>query len=282
MKIILSRKGFDSECGGYPSPILPDGRLISLPIPSSSFNPNSTHYSDLCLDENTTYSDLMQKLSITPKLNKKDVKGRDAECHLDPDIYRDIIPRMIGWKPLFGQIDAAQTHLFNKRVNEGDLFLFFGWFRKVIQSDGTYRFDENNHGIHIIFGYLQIGEIVRIRAETTVPEWMNYHPHTFDKSRVKNNTVYIAREILNDSDTVPGAGVFRYDDSLVLTKRGFSRSKWCLPECIRGKRISYHNSKSWQPDYFQSTARGQEFVIEENIGIEEWANKLIYDNHNRR
>ena len=34
MKIILSRKGFDSSLGGYPSPIFPDGKLCSIPIPS--------------------------------------------------------------------------------------------------------------------------------------------------------------------------------------------------------------------------------------------------------
>ena len=33
MKIILSRKGFDSDFGGYPSLIMPEGRTISLPIP---------------------------------------------------------------------------------------------------------------------------------------------------------------------------------------------------------------------------------------------------------
>lgn len=37
MKIILSRKGFDSSYGGYPSPILPDGSLLSIPIPSMRF-----------------------------------------------------------------------------------------------------------------------------------------------------------------------------------------------------------------------------------------------------
>ena len=36
MKVILSRKGFDSSYGGIPSPILPDGRLVSFPIPSPS------------------------------------------------------------------------------------------------------------------------------------------------------------------------------------------------------------------------------------------------------
>ncbi len=47
MKVILSRKGFDSQYGGKPSPILPDGRLISLPIPSQD---DKLRYSDLSLD----------------------------------------------------------------------------------------------------------------------------------------------------------------------------------------------------------------------------------------
>ncbi|WP_121240714.1 hypothetical protein [Sulfurisoma sediminicola] len=38
MKLILSRKGFDSAAGGIASPILPDGRMISLPIPSQADN----------------------------------------------------------------------------------------------------------------------------------------------------------------------------------------------------------------------------------------------------
>ncbi len=37
MKIILSRKGFDGTYGGYPSPIFPDGRMLSMPIPDSVF-----------------------------------------------------------------------------------------------------------------------------------------------------------------------------------------------------------------------------------------------------
>jgi len=36
MKVILSRKGFDSGYGGFPSPVLPDGTMLSLPIPVSS------------------------------------------------------------------------------------------------------------------------------------------------------------------------------------------------------------------------------------------------------
>ena len=35
MKIILSRKGFDSSNGGCASPIMPDGTLLSMPIPTN-------------------------------------------------------------------------------------------------------------------------------------------------------------------------------------------------------------------------------------------------------
>jgi len=44
MKVILSRKGFDSGTGGYPSPILPDGTLLSLPIPDAT---SDIKYSDI-------------------------------------------------------------------------------------------------------------------------------------------------------------------------------------------------------------------------------------------
>ena len=54
MKIILSRKGFDSSNGGIPSPILPDGTLLSLPIPAKldtisfdDLNYNGVLYSDI-------------------------------------------------------------------------------------------------------------------------------------------------------------------------------------------------------------------------------------------
>ena len=34
MKVILSRKGFDSVNGKMPSAIMPNGDLVSMPIPS--------------------------------------------------------------------------------------------------------------------------------------------------------------------------------------------------------------------------------------------------------
>lgn len=112
MKVILSRKGLDSEYGGYPSPILPDGQMVSLPIPVE----DETRYSDLRID-NETYYDLMKQLS--PKIRSNGRWGeltKETRCHVDPDIYEDILPRYKDWKPCFGQIDAAQSHLANQSV----------------------------------------------------------------------------------------------------------------------------------------------------------------------
>lgn len=38
MKVILSKKGMDSMSGGMASPILPDGTLLSFPIPDNISN----------------------------------------------------------------------------------------------------------------------------------------------------------------------------------------------------------------------------------------------------
>ena len=122
MRVILSRKGFDSANGGYPGPILPDGRLISLPIPSS----DNICYSDLRIDNKNTYFDLMKQLKGKVKYNGSwHELNSSIQCHLDPDVYKQIVSRDKDWMPSFGQINASQTHLKNKGVKEGDIFLFF-------------------------------------------------------------------------------------------------------------------------------------------------------------
>ena len=54
MKIILSRKGFDTQYGGIPNLILPDGKLIYFPIGDkiskikySDIQPNIVGYNNL-------------------------------------------------------------------------------------------------------------------------------------------------------------------------------------------------------------------------------------------
>lgn len=191
MKVILSRKGFDSKYGGYPSPVLPDGRMVSLPIPVS----DGICYSSLTLDD-STYYELMRQLK--PRIRhsgKWHELSEDTECHLDPDICRDMMPRQREWRACFGQVDAAQSHLENENVGVGDLFLFFGWFRRAEKARKRLKFIGPH--LQVIFGYLQIGQIVPCDGAYRAPEWMCSHPHLLEKRRKKRTTPYTLPVILS-------------------------------------------------------------------------------------
>lgn len=280
MKIILSRKGFDSANGGQASPIFPNGDMLSLPIPDEYDN---IGYSDLKHEKYKSYYNLIKILgsNYIKKKNKRKLITENTKCHLDPDLIKSVLERKEGWKPTFGQSKQAQSHLENQGIKEGDLFLFFGWFRKTIFKNNKLIYDpKDREGRHIIFGYLQIGEILKINKESKIPKWLEYHPHinNMERRKSKNNTIYIARNNLTWNRTISGGGHFTFDESLVLTKEGYSRSKWDLPEIFKKGEISYHSNKSWKTGYFQSAGRGQEFVIQDNIDIENWAKGLIQKN----
>jgi len=284
MKVILSRKGFDSERGGYASPILPDARLLSLPIPNT---PDSSRYCELKLTPSMTYYDLMRELNKKKYIKyiaPGDTKSRwhnlelGTECHLDPDIYPGVIERHKDWRPLFGQCGAAQTILDKHNIQKGDIFLFFGRFKKTQSVFGKLKFDPSDKDRHIIFGYFQIDEKILISGKINIYEWIRYHSHISRSDGRRNNTVYIASETLSWNAHLPGAGVFKFDRSLVLTKEGHSCSRWQLPSFFKGLNISYHDLNSWKDGYFQSRSRGQEFVIEESEEVENWVKDLIARN----
>ncbi|ODS35342.1 hypothetical protein BEH94_04025 [Candidatus Altiarchaeales archaeon WOR_SM1_SCG] len=281
MKIILSRKGFDSAYGGYPSPILPNNKMISLPIPCER---DFTKYSDLKIDDETYYY-LMKQLKSKIRYQKKLRElTKNTKCHLDPDICKEVIERCENWKPCFGQINGAQTHLRNEGVKEDDLFLFFGWFKRTKFENGSLKFDEHEPDLHIIFGYLQIGEKKQVNNGTKIPDWMQNHPHAREEYRKisnrksNNNKIYVARDNLTWDESKSGAGVFKFNEKLILTKTGFSRSRWELPEFFKKAIISYHSEESWKKEYFQSAPIGQEFIIKDNGEVENWAKEIINNN----
>ena len=124
MKIIFSRKGFDSAAGGVPSPIVA-GRPVSLPIPTKM--PSPLQFADLAGDVPALVADLT-KGKVAP--------GRN--CHLDPDIDPTHCSRQSGWRGALGQDGAAQGHLAKQQVQPGDLFLFWGLFRPVDKLAGKW------------------------------------------------------------------------------------------------------------------------------------------------
>lgn len=60
MKIILSRKGFDAGYGGIASPVLPDGTLLSLPIPTTEVG---ISYNELSAYEDVSYQEIIKQLT---------------------------------------------------------------------------------------------------------------------------------------------------------------------------------------------------------------------------
>lgn len=265
MKIILSRKGFDSSTGGNPSPIFSDSSMVSLFIPSDVDDKAGFAYSEIKTrieGENYTYLDVFRKRKIY-NLSKKKMKIRideKTQCHLDPDLKRETMQteRKREWRPIFGQDGNAQSHLAKCDVGPDDLFVFYGWFRG---NDGK--------DIHAIFGYLQVGKKIELPGKKEALEsWMLYHPHANPEGKVinaRNNCIYVAKEKLSFDKTLPGAGVFRkINSSLILTREGESRSKWItLPFTHTGFRqeyVSHHKD-----------AKNLE-------SAEEWARNLIEKN----
>lgn len=270
LKIIISRKGFDAENGGTASPVMPDGAMLSMPIPQDF---DECEYSQISY-RGKTYAEIWDDL-------KKTKKGYSPRCHLDPDLRKNIrtdVPE--GWKPMFGQCDGAETHLENNNVGVGDVFLFFGWFKKAEEKNGKLSYKKGEKDFHALYGFLQIGEIVRGEGVSM----FRWHPHS--RYIGSNNTLYVASEklIINGDDTgLPGAGTFIFSDELVLTMPGMPKSRWKLPEFFKEVRISHHSPESFKPEgYFQSVRIGQEFVVSESDAVTGWAKEIIVNHFDWR
>lgn len=266
MKVILSRKGMDSRAGGIPSPILPDGTLLSLPIPEHS---GGVPYEKLSF-HGQPYREIICHLQPNFDFDK------NPACHLDPDIYNEIEGRPAEWKPAFGQCDASARHLDKLDVGVGDVFLFYGMFRQTeYDSQGLLHYVRSAPILHIIYGYLVVGEVLRETAD--IKSRYGWHPHALDAERAYNR-LYI-----------PSAyGTLPYDKRLILTKPGQQKRRvWELPGFFAEDGISI----SWQGQNrpvlcgnhaeLESACRGQEFVIttptpELEQKLERWVEDLIH------
>ena len=127
MRIIFSRKGFDSSAGGGPSPIV-NGAPLTLPIPAGTAS-------------RTTYGDIGLG-SHAAKASRGKLGAGDL-CHHDPMFLDD-------GTCVFGQCGAAQTHLERQGVGTGDVFVFFGLFAE----------EETGEPHHRIFAYLKVEQTI--------------------------------------------------------------------------------------------------------------------------
>lgn len=240
MRIVFSRKGFDSAAGGGPSPIV-EGRPVSLPIPDTK-GLAPRNYAQRGLG---TLVGPASRGRLSP----------DDLCHDDPMFLPDD-------RCIFGQCGGAQTHLDREGVGVGDVFLFFGWFAGDGQPDH-----------HRLFGYLAVDRIVRL-ATASEEDRRHFadmgHPHAFGfHHAMRNDTLYVGR----------GAAAKHASEMLRLTRDDRSRTHWRVPEWLGEVGLSYHRDPNrWTaPGHLATVAQGQEFVadIGDRADAREWLDDII-------
>jgi len=118
--------------------------LISLPIPGGGCG---RRYDAIEWAPGKTLASLMSELGI----------GDPGLAHHDPDLDEAALRRASGWRPLFGQAEKASKHLINQGVGPGDIFLFFGRFRRTQMSAHGIEF--TGRSFHVIWGLLEVDEV---------------------------------------------------------------------------------------------------------------------------
>lgn len=238
MKVVFSRKGFDSAAGGVPSPII-NGRPVSIPIPAT--RRSETTYGHLGLGN-------LVRIITKNRYTEKNL------CHYDPMFHGD--------KCAFGQAGAAQGHLANNYVGVGDVFLFFGLFS---EEDGS-----NRH--HRIFGYLNVEDVLHLGANPTLKDqpwgFKIRHPHTIGEWN-PNNTIYCGRgQTARTRDlelrlSVAGSQVSTWTVPSWLRDTGLT---------YHGKRERWS-----EPNILQVVGRGQEFItdITDNAEANAWLEMIL-------
>lgn len=216
-----------------------------------------------------TYQQIIQQIHPTFDFQKHPF------CHLDPDVYGVLKNKHAGWKPAFGQYEIPAKHLDGQGVDVGDVFLFYGMFRKTeALPNGTLHFVKGAPIQHIIYGYMVVSEI--LKDQDKIKELYPWHPHAASTEH-PDNRLYLATDY----------GVFENRDSLLLSKPGQpNRRLWNLPAFCASRDIFI----SWQGKNtpvlvnghaeLNSACRGQEFVItaktpELEKELRKWAESLI-------
>jgi len=238
MRVVFSRKGFDSAAGKVPSPIV-DGEPISLPIPTR-------------WRSETTY-----RLAGLAEIVERTTKGRiagDDLCHEDPMFSNG------RWA--FGQTGAAQSHLERNGVGVGDVFLFFGLFAS----------DDRSSRHHRIFGYMEVEEVRRLGrlpSKSDSPKgFLRRHPHTIGEWN-ENNSLYLGRGAKSRTAhpflrlTKPGDRVSTWSVPAWLKAVGLTY---------------HSNPMRWTSDgELHVASRGQEFVanIGDKTAPREWLRAVL-------
>ena len=255
-KIILSRKGFDSQNGGFPSPVFPDGTMFSIPIPGKL---NRETYKDLDFKyNNIPISEILNDITnrsirINGIRKNADYTETKFRCHYDPQTINNFFT--------LGQTGSALSHLNKQNVGKGDVFVFYGLFRKVEFNQKNNKWKYKDKPFHCIFGYMKVKDIIEIKNKQ-----FNIEKYPFFK-----NHPHLQPDFLNEfpeSKIYIGSTFeyFKFDKKRILTDMDNYKnvSKWKLPINFDfTEYITYIQKMEVKNNscYIQHTGYGQEFVI---------------------
>ena len=127
--------------------------------------------------------------------------------------------------------------------------------------------------LHVIYGYLQIGEILTSKDRIADYHW---HPRaSSEREEISSNTLYLPTERLSFLPDYQGYGVFDYREDRVLTLENHNRGTWkeydfLMPQNTYGKR---KNAAKEQGLYYSGI--WQEFVVFETEGLMDWVKSII-------
>jgi len=280
MKIIFSKKGFDSCYGGYPNIIDEKGNFIIIPIPLSQEEQSSAKYKGQFYNEIKCYEksiyEYMKENNIQKIKNGKaepiSINNEDIPCHADPNIH-NFFKCEKSFSGSLGQIKSALKQLTNCKVEKDDIFLFYSWFKDK----------ESHQDKQIIWGYLKIDNIIKNPQKLSEEErtklfndnsWLRYQPHWTNSDYYKSfeNYIYIGTKFK----------VFNYNndtkDLLTLTEKDKSRTNWLITEFKNKKFCNYKNKIFDSEGKIKVPCIGQEFIVDildTDIEIKEWLNKLL-------
>lgn len=297
MKLVLSRKGFDSGSGGCFSPYNHDtGKYIWFPIPEkvNSYS-NNIRYTDILVKneyisglKGSNLSEVYKSLKGTErvKLRKNEYMSINNDklfAHFDP---------MLGIPPWikenenciigrgFGQFNAA-PHLEKHNVNEGSIFLFFGGF----QSTSNKKISG-----HYIYGWLKVKKRIETYKECRdlLEEFnLHHHPHITEAAFKRNqkNFIFVPDQWLFEDLKIPGCGYFATLNQHLLLSNSFesNMATWKLPNFFY-KNLTQVHQKTWKKTQGEfctvQTGIGQEFVTHLTEKGEGWLRELFLKNQN--
>lgn len=297
MKLVLSRKGFDTGSGGCFSPFNHNtGKYIWFPIPEKVNNYlNDIRYSEIFVKneylsglKGSNLKDAFKSLKGTDrvKLRKNEyasINDDELFAHFDPML--GIPPWMEGNGNFiigkgFGQCNAS-PQLEKHNVNEGSIFLFFGGFQSI-----------SNRKIsgHYIYGWLKVKKRIETfkECQEILEEYnLHNHPHITEAafSRTQKNFIFIPDQWLFEDLKVPGYGYFTtLNEHLLLSSSKESNiATWKLPNLFY-KSLTQVQQKTWHntQDGFCTvrTGIGQEFITQLSEKGEGWLRDLFLKNQN--